>query len=128
MKNKRICKQCKSAFLAENKEINIENANFFSLNCSSYYNNNFKSKISQYNFICKHCSRKYLTINKNSKYCSTLCKQKNYRIKKKSGNLFDKKLEILIKKYPCEICNWNEAPRDCHHIIPVSNNGKTIID
>lgn len=30
--------------------------------------------------------------------------------------------------YPCEICNWSEASRDVHHILPVSKGGKNLLN
>lgn len=126
MKSNRICKHCNVLFLAENKEINRGNAHFCSINCSSSFNNSFKNKVTN-DYVCKHCSQNFKSVN-NSKYCSTLCKQKNYRLKKKSGNPFDKQLEKIIKLYNCEICSWNDAPRDSHHILPVSKGGKSTID
>ena len=60
---------------------------------------------------------------KNTLYCSDICKQRNYRDSAKSENsikVFYKKLSHLS----CQICGWNEASRDLHHIIPVAQGGK----
>lgn len=127
MKSNRICKHCNNTFLAENREINRGNAHYCSISCATTANNLNDFKAS-FNLNCKHCSSKFIAKDKDAKYCSSSCKQKNYRLKKKSGNTHDRKLEKTLKDYPCEICNWNEAPRDVHHIIPVSKNGKTHID
>lgn len=124
-KTERSCKNCNKPFLVENKEINRGNGLFCTISCATSYNNSKQS----YNIsnICKHCGKSFLSI-KVSKYCSSSCKQKNYRFKKKSNIGYDKQLTLLLQEYPCEICDWKEAPRDVHHIIPVSNNGKTIFE
>lgn len=125
MKTERICKNCTKPFLAENREINRGYGLFCTQSCSTEYNN-LKLPLNISN-ICKHCGVSFNSV-KISKYCSSSCKQKNYRFKKKSGNIFDKQLTLLLKDYPCEICDWKEASRDVHHILPVSKNGKTIFE
>ena len=37
-----------------------------------------------------------------------------------------KTLARKMQTLPCQICGWNEATRDIHHIIPVSKGGKNI--
>lgn len=123
----KICQNCNKEFLADKKEINRGNAKFCSLSCSGI-SNSIKRNNNNNICICKHCGREFNSSTLTSKYCSTSCKSKNYRLKKKSGNLFDRQLELEIRKYPCEICNWMEAHRDAHHILPVSENGKSTID
>lgn len=120
----RICLNCDKTFLADKKEINRSNAKFCSISCGSSFKKNKQPNLQS---ICKHCGTKFNSINV-AKYCSNSCKQKNYRLKKKSSNMFDRQLEILIRNYPCEICGWDLSPRDTHHINPVSKGGKTTID
>lgn len=127
MKINKECKHCNCKFLADSREVNRGNAKFCSLTCAAAYNNSNRNN-SKYELICKHCSISFKSISNNSKYCSNLCKQKNYRLKKKSGNIYDYKLEKIIQQYPCEICSWKEASRDSHHITPVSKGGKSTID
>jgi hypothetical protein len=125
MKNiKRTCLGCNKTFLADKKEVKRGNAKYCSISCSSASRN--KHKEPNIKSVCKHCGVKFNSINV-AKYCSDSCKQKNYRLKKKSSNMFDRQLEMLIRNYPCEVCGWDAAPRDTHHIEPVSKGGKTII-
>lgn len=121
MKTKIICNNCNKLFMAENREINRGNAKFCSLTCNAHFVNKNKTILSK---ICTHCSKNYTTKSKESKYCSKICKQRNYRLKKKSGKILDKSLIQELQKYPCEICNFNKCTRDVHHIIPVSKGGK----
>lgn len=124
-KIERNCKNCNKSFLAPLKEIKRGNALYCSLSCAVIFTN-LNKPLSIIN-ICKHCGNSFNSAN-ISKYCSSSCKHKNYRLKKKSGNLYDRQLTSLLKEYPCEICDWKEAIRDVHHIIPVSENGKTVIN
>lgn len=126
-KTERNCKNCNKSFLAENREINRGYGLFCTQSCATSYNNNVISLNVNISNICKHCGLSFKS-NKIVKYCSYSCKQKNYRFKRKSGNIYDTQLTLLLKEYPCEICNWKEASRDVHHIIPVSENGKTILE
>jgi len=128
MKITKTCKNCNKNFQVELKEANRTDKTagiFCSISCSNSYNTLKRKQLLK---ICKHCGREYSTIAIHSKYCSISCKQKNYRTRSKSNNLYDRQLLNLLGEYPCEICNWSSAPRDVHHIIPVSNNGKNTID
>jgi hypothetical protein len=93
MKNIKLnCKYCNIPFLADKREINRGNAKYCSLSCST--KNTLEEKYSNpqliKTFICKHCSRSFKSnTNTFAKYCSTICRQKNYRAKKKSDNNFD---------------------------------------
>jgi hypothetical protein len=128
MKNiKRNCKNCNKPFLADKREVNRGNAIYCSLSCVTIYKNNYSSALLSKSFICKHCGNSF-NSSQIAKYCSISCKAKNYRYKRRSGNFYDKQLGKIIKELPCEICNWQEASRDVHHIIPVSENGKTVIE
>jgi len=127
MKIDKNCKQCNVLFLADIREIKRGNAKFCSITCGAIYNNTQREQ-NLNDLICKHCSNSFKSSSLFTKYCSQSCKLKNYRFKKKSGNIYDRQLEILIKEYPCEICNWDEAQRDAHHIIHVSKGGKSIIE
>jgi hypothetical protein len=128
MKINKLCKFCNNEFLADTREINRGHALFCNLSCSQSYNNSQRELTNLKIHVCKHCSKEFKSVSNYSKYCSKLCKAKNYRIKKKSNNPFDRKLEELIREYPCEICNWSEYTRDVHHIIPVSKDGKSVIN
>lgn len=128
MKIDRKCKNCNKSFQVESREAKRTDkvaGIFCSRSCCVSYT--AKERVEVLN-ICKHCGREYSTVALHSKYCSNSCKQKNYRSKGKSDNMYDRKLLDLLGEYPCEICNWSSAPRDVHHIIPVSENGKNIVD
>lgn len=127
MKINKNCKQCNVLFLADTRELNRGNAKFCSITCGISYNNTKREQNSN-NLICKHYANTFKSSSLIAKYCSQSCKLKNYRIKKKSGNIYDRQLETLIKEYSCEICGWNLASRDAHHIIHVSKGGKSIIE
>lgn len=104
----RICKNCNGSFLADPREVNRGNAHYCSISCSSYKKaeNQLINKNELKQYTCKHCGNNFESISTTfAKYCSDSCKQKNYRLNKKSGNAFDRRLEQTIKEYPCEICN-----------------------
>lgn len=127
----RTCKNCSQSFLAEAREVNRGNAHYCSLSCLASYKNENKSFNSNNvkAYICKKCGRDFESSSITfAKYCSSSCKQKDYRLNKKSGNPFDRALEKTIKEYPCEICSWAEASRDAHHILSVSKGGKSLVD
>lgn len=117
------CLECGSDFQADTREINRGNAKYCSLKCSG---KNTINHIEPIKHICKHCSREFYSKSKDAKYCSAVCKGKNYRNKQnltetsRSIKSLYKKLQFL----PCQICGWNEATRDIHHIIPVSKGGQ----
>lgn len=121
MKKEQTCKQCHNIFLVEIRELNRNNGLFCSRTCNAIHRNEHR-KLNLY--PCKHCGKQFSSVNTNAKYCSSLCKQKNYRLKSKSNNTKDKKLLNLIREYFCEICNYSKVSRDVHHITPVSKGGK----
>lgn len=114
------CLNCNKQFKASKKEHNRGNAKFCCQSCAATYGNLHKPV---FKAICKQCAREFNTSNKNSRYCSDICKQRNYRSKSK-GDVSIKTLYKKLSNLPCQICGWNEAPRDLHHITPVSKGGK----
>lgn len=76
-----------------------------------------------FNLVCKHCGRDFKSKIKTALYCSIVCKQKNYRLKSKSNTVSMTTLYKRLQHLPCQICGWQEATRDIHHIIPVSQGG-----
>ena len=78
-KTEKKCETCGKSFLADNKEINRGNAKYCSISCAAK-----APKALQYDKICKHCGKEFISASKNAKYCSDSCKQKNYRAKQKS--------------------------------------------
>jgi hypothetical protein len=112
------CKKCNESFKVDTRELNRGNGKYCSLSCAAK-----TSKLQKYEKICKHCGTQYYTASKFSKYCSSHCKQRNYRLKSK-GAFNMKAFYKLFKNLPCELCGWKEASRDLHHIIPVSSGGK----
>lgn len=128
MKVEKNCETCGKPFQADTREINRGNAKYCSKTCASK-----APKSLQYNMICKHCGREFLTASKTAKYCSDSCKQKNYRARQRNtsseeNTLGIKTLYTIFEETPCEICGWNKTTRDLHHIIEVSNGGQNKID
>jgi len=120
-KTEKNCQFCGKSFQADIREINRGNAKYCSLSCAAK-----APKSLQYNQVCKHCGKEFISASKNAKYCSDSCKQKNYRARQRSLS----KDGISIKSYykmfentPCEICSWNKTTRDIHHIKEVVNGG-----
>jgi hypothetical protein len=119
------CKNCNKVFIGDTRETNRGNAKFCSMSCFASYRNNH---LFQFETVCKHCGGRYNTSSKQSKYCSTSCKLKTYRLLKKSDNKYDRILIRELQRYSCEICQFNDCPRDVHHILPVSKGGKDVLD
>lgn len=116
----KTCLNCNINFETEKREHNRGHAKFCCQPCSSSYNNKIKTTVEN---ICRQCSRLFNTSSKNALYCSNICKQRNYRNKSKT----ETSIKTLYKKFshlPCQICGWQDAPRDVHHILPVSKGGK----
>lgn len=120
-----VCKHCNQTFVARQAEVNRGNAIYCSQQCNAAHQLIIRAD-NLATHKCKHCGDKFMSHSKYSKYCSQSCKLKNYRVKKKSTNMYDSQLEDTIREYSCEICNWNECTRDVHHIIPVAKGGKSI--
>ena len=120
-KIEKTCLTCNNTFNADTREVNRGRAKYCSISCASKV-----TKDQQYNKICKHCGTNYTSASKASKYCSTSCKGKNYRLKSKddsSEGVGIKQLYKIFTDKGCEICGWNETSCDIHHIIEVSNGG-----
>lgn len=115
------CKECNTEFECSKKEHQRGNGEFCSLSCVAKHTNKNRPV---HNKICKHCGTHYESTNKSSKYCSALCKAKNYRARRNNGTRNERAMLETIRELPCVICGWQEAPRDVHHIIPVSQGGK----
>jgi hypothetical protein len=123
MKEEKQCQTCNKTFIADSREVKRGNAKYCSLSCAGK-----APKKRQYEHICAHCGREFISASKQSKYCSNSCKQKHYRAKASQGDLSMKKFYEMFKDIPCEICNWDKASRDLHHIIEVANEGTNTID
>ncbi len=128
MKNDKIkkCKHCGKIFKAQNRELKRGNAKYCSLSCAAQI-----PKSLQYSQICKHCGTNFNSSRKDAKYCSNICKQKNYRLRAKNPNEHNLSIKYFYKLFentPCELCQWNATSRDLHHIIPVANGGHTLLN
>lgn len=120
---KKTCNYCKEVFDCLLKEHKRGNGQFCSLSCTAKYNNLTKTPITN---ICKLCGEKFSTTAKNAKYCSKSCKSKYYsRTSRGKNSAKTKKLLDSLRSLPCEICGWDEASRDVHHIVGISNGGQT---
>ena len=127
-KTTKQCRNCNKDFIVAIKELNRTDKPsglFCTKSCCNAYNN---ARREQKEKICKLCGSKYTSSSSHSKYCSKSCKQKDYRLKQKSNNVYDRQLLDTLGEYSCEICQWDEAPRDVHHITPVSQGGKNEIN
>ena len=123
MKNiNRICKTCNKPFKADSREVNRGDARFCSRSCGAK-----QPKEHIYKKSCKHSGVVFDTASNIALYCSTSCKQKNYRHKSKMSSEEDyvstRTLSKLFINKGCEICGWNETTCDLHHIIEVSQGG-----
>ena len=122
-KVERICQSCGKSFQVDIREVKRGNGKYCSLSCAAK-----APKALQYKQVCKHCGKEFMSASKNAKYCSNLCKQKNYRERQKSQvNTYSsiKTYYKLFENVPCEICGWDKTTRDLHHIVEVSNGGAT---
>lgn len=88
----------------------------------------------KYNYICSKCGLEFKRTRKIKKdrpiHCD-ICKRKvvHYNRNIKSLNDCSKRTTTKILKRSnkgCEICGWNEAVCDLHHIIPKSKGGKDL--
>ena len=115
------CQSCGKSFQADTREVNRGNAKYCSLSCAAK-----APKSLQYEQVCKHCGKEFISASKNAKYCSDSCKQKNYRARQKSlseNGTSIKNYYKIFENIPCELCQWDKTTRDLHHIIEVSNGG-----
>lgn len=121
----KICETCGNTFQADTREINRGNAKYCSLSCAGK-----APKSRKYKLICQHCGQTFTSSSSDSKYCSSHCKQKNYRAKRRNSTqtLPDKQLYSIFNGIACELCAWDKASRDLHHIVEVSNGGVNSID
>jgi 5-methylcytosine-specific restriction endonuclease McrA len=118
---KRICKFCEKEFLADKREIKRGNAIFCSLRCFAFHKNTTSFK---YNVRCIICGSLFQSISSKAKYCSSKCKSKHYRLSLRTNEGLTNKYQKILLSLPCEVCGWNQGPRDVHHILPVNKGGK----
>lgn len=110
------CVECGKIFLAPVRELNRGNAKFCSRSCAATHGNK-QNALYQKKFICRQCGVTFENTQSTSQYCSHRCKQRNANNKRYTK--YNKVLTLL----PCEICGWNKASRDVHHIVPISDGG-----
>ena len=118
----RQCLECKQIFLADRREVTRGNAKFCSISCSVTNINRQRGEVTL-NLICIHCGAQFISAYKFREYCSTSCKLKHYRFRKRPDKLRQSTEIKCLQSLPCEICGWKEATRDIHHIINVKDNG-----
>ena len=118
-----MCVTCGNTFQADLREHKRGNAHYCSLKCVAHRPN---KKVKKIPTTCVYCNTSFLSGSLETKYCSRECKLRNYRKKQKPDIEFHaNSLARVLKELPCEICGWNETTRDVHHIIPVSEGGKS---
>lgn len=120
----KTCEFCSKQFEADTREHNRGYARFCSLSCSS---SSRKNKYT-YERTCIYCQQVFISGYAEAKYCSKVCRMRNYRKMQKSVELSPKTLQRVLGGLPCEICGWTEATRDIHHIIPVAEGGKNLLN
>jgi len=120
MRIKRNCRYCNKEYLANSSELKRGYGTFCSSSCSGTYGNTVKQ---HYQKTCVVCNINYTSTSRMSRYCSRACKYKNYRNSQRSEDISTTRLQSIIGHLPCELCGWNEATRDIHHIVPVSQGG-----
>lgn len=114
-----ICNGCNHTFVAEVSKVAAGKAKFCTLSCRTTFTN--KRRMAK-KYLCKNCAKTYTSKNINTKYCSKRCSDKCSHNKRKLDAEQREKVDIL-KSRGCEICNWDKASRDIHHLIPVSKGG-----
>lgn len=117
---KQNCMECSKFFLAATKEIKRGNAKFCSRSCAAKHGNK-QNALHAETFKCRWCAGEFQNTQSTSQYCSHRCKQRsaNFRRKKPKASGIQE-LALL----PCEVCGWDKAARDSHHIIPVKDGGE----
>jgi hypothetical protein len=120
------CLTCNKTFTAALSEHNRGNAKYCSISCGKQG----KSYTKTVNCTCVYCGNNFLAGSKDAKYCSKICKQKNYRKQQVTLNFGTKALQNTLNYLPCEIpgCGWKEATRDIHHLVSVAKGGKNTLD
>lgn len=117
----RICNFCEKEFQADKREVKRGNAKFCNLSCATLYRNAHTFK---YSVKCIICGNLFQSISSKAKYCNHKCKSKHYRILLRTNEGLTNKYQKILLSLPCEICGWNQGPRDVHHILPVKEGGK----
>lgn len=117
----RKCLFCEHEFKADKREVKRGNAKFCNLSCATLYRNMTTFK---YNVKCIVCGSLFQSISSKAKYCNSSCKSKHYRQMLKTNSGLTRKYQYILLELPCEVCGWNQGPRDVHHIVHVSNGGK----
>jgi hypothetical protein len=147
MKVKTACQNCKKNFKVERAELTRGWGKFCSLSCSASYNNlrgRGGPKPKGKNVNCKVCGKvvyRILSVIKRYKnfFCSRECQIKSRTTSGRSQSLNQVQRQKLYYKYQkicknvkkergdkCQICGWDKATCDTHHIQPVANGGKNI--
>lgn len=121
----KVCENCNNIFKVEKRELNRGNGKYCSLSCSA---KNQRKYAKIYKLVCVCCNNIFNAKYSQAKYCSKNCKLKIYRKLQKDKELSITTFYRILENTPCEICNWNESNRDLHHIIHVSQGGKTTLN
>lgn len=112
---RRTCIECHKEFMARVSDVNRGKANFCSLSCVARHTN--QSNYTAREIRCRMCGTMFPTTRTTTLYCSAKCKKNHYDRRRKGLNT------KTITNRPCEICGWDEASRDAHHIIPLNRDG-----
>ena len=121
-KIKKQCLYCKQEFKADIREHNRGNARYCSISCSTTHSNT-KRSYKEYECVC--CNKRFKSNGSVVKYCSKNCRVKHYRQQSTRNKSYGTKtLQNKLKDFSCMRCNWQEGPRDVHHIIPITQGGQ----
>lgn len=118
------CQTCNISFESDLREHNRGNGKYCSLQCSGKAQKRYQHNIR----VCINCNESFDSGSNSAKYCSSNCKQKYYRKQQVNKEFSVHTFQRILGHLPCEICGWNECTKDVHHIIPVSQDGKSLLN
>jgi predicted nucleic acid-binding Zn ribbon protein len=69
---------------------------------------------------CTHCNK---PVRKGrTKYCSDGCRKDYQKTRRQKTELQASRVKLL-RELPCQVCGWDLASRDIHHIVGISKGG-----
>lgn len=121
----KICLFCKQEFKADMREHNRGNAKYCNLSCHRKHMNSLKPLK---DCTCINCGEKFQSKNTKAKYCSNKCKLRHYRLLAGTMTEVSYAFRYILPKFPCLNCGWEKGPRDVHHILPIVEGGKNVLN
>ena len=112
------CQECGSLFMGRIRDRKRGYALFCSRSCGS--TGNYSQQV-MHDKTCRNCGKDFKVASITTKYCSDSCKQQyKSRLRKTDRR---KGIFKVISMLTCEICGYDKASRDVHHIHPVAEGG-----